>query len=338
MTFGKAEKPVKRSGQLRRDRRQAVSARPGDSTAATAPTSRKPTPLVARKPSQGASAQPRRKVVYKVAANGVETRLPAIPLMRFSWQWVSGILTIALFLLVIFLVNSPMFRVHSLTVSGLTRYTTDEFQPLVKGRKTSIFLFDTSAVMHSLRLVYPELIDPQISISMPNQVLVSAGEREPIILWQANGSSYWIDAEGVILQTRGELTGLLTVQSDVAPPLARISNTPTSVIDYARMIIERQSGSLTNEDLIDYINPDALTAIIEMSALLPAGGSLIYDPISGMGWRDPRGWEVYFGTDLSNIDFKQVEYETILARLVEMGISPAMISVEHIDAPYYRME
>jgi hypothetical protein len=104
------------------------------------------------------------------------------------------------------------------------------------------------------------------------------------------------------------------------------------------MIIERQSGNLTSEELIDLISPDTLNAIIEMSAILPAGGSLVYNPISGMGWRDPRGWEVFFGTDLSNIDFKQVEYETILARLVEMGVSPAMISVEHIDAPYYRME
>lgn len=338
MTFGKADKPVKRSGQLRRDRRQAASTRPGESTAAAAPAAKKPTPIVARKSNQGASAQPKRKVVYKVNANGVETRLPAIPLMRFSWQWISGILTIGLFLVVIILVNSPIFQVHSLSVDGLTRYTSDEFQPLIKGRKTSIFIFDTSAVMHSLRLVYPELIDPQISISMPNQVLVSATERDPIILWQANGSSYWIDAEGVILEPRGEVTGLLTVQSTVAPPLARLSNTPTSVIDYARMIIERQSGSLTNEELVDYISPDALNAVIEMSTILPAGGSLVYDPISGMGWRDPRGWQVFFGTDLSNIDFKQVEYETILARLVELGVSPAMISVEHVDAPYYRME
>lgn len=338
MKFGKSEKPVERSGQLRQSRRQSASTRPGDSAASAAPAARKPTPVVARKPSSGASAQSPRKVVYKVNANGVETRLPAIPFLRFSWQWVSGILAIGLFLLVVFLVNSPMFRIHSLTVNGLTRYTSDEFQPLVKGRKVSIFLFDTNTVLHSLRLVYPELIDPQISISMPNQVLVSAGEREPVILWQSNGISYWIDAEGVLLQPRGEVPGLLTVQSSVAPPLARMDNTPSSVIDYARMIIERQSGSLTNEELIDYISPDALNAVIEMSAILPVGGSLVYDPISGMGWRDPRGWEVYFGTDLSNINFKQVEYETILARLVEMGITPAMISVEHVDAPYFRME
>jgi len=88
----------------------------------------------------------------------------------------------------------------------------------------------------------------------------------------------------------------------------------------------------------DHIDKGTLGALIELSTILPAGGSLVYDPISGMGWRDPGGWEVYFGTDLSNIDLKQVEYQTILARLMETGVTPAMISVEHIDAPYFRME
>jgi cell division septal protein FtsQ len=336
MTIGKSVKPVAREGQLRQKPRQSASTRPDSSTNTS---SRKVTPVSTRKGArEGVSAQTRRKVVYKVNANGVETRLPALPFLRFSWQWISGILAILLFLLVIFMVNSPMFRVRELTVSGLTRYTSKEFQPLVKNQKTSIFLFNTDAVMHSLRLVYPELINPQISISMPNQVLVSATERQPIILWQTGGKSYWIDAEGVVMDKRGDLPGLLTVTSSVNPPMARINNKPSSVIDYARMIIERQTGNPTTEELVNYVSPDALQAIITMSTILPEGGSLVYDPISGMGWRDPGGWEVYFGTDLSNMNFKQVEYQTILARIFEMGSTPVMISVEHVDAPYIRVE
>ena len=344
MTVVKGEKPVERTGQPRQKRQQSGSTRTGTSSKAGPSSTRKATPVVTRKTAQGTrsrdgvAAQTRRKVVYKVGANGVETRLPAIPLLRFSWQWISGILTILLFLVVIFMINSPMFKVRTLTVNGLTRYTPEEFQPLIKNRKTSIFLFNTDAVMHSLRLVYPELVDPQMSINMPNQVIVSASERQPIILWQAGGTEYWIDAEGVVMEKRGDVPGLLTIQSPVAPPLSRVNTKPSSVVDYARMIIERQSGNLSSAELLNHISPDALNAIIEMSAIIPAGGSLVYDPISGMGWRDPGGWEVYFGTDLTNIDFKQVEYQTILARLVEMGVTPAMISVEHIDAPYFRME
>jgi hypothetical protein len=75
-----------------------------------------------------------------------------------------------------------------------------------------------------------------------------------------------------------------------------------------------------------------------MNAHIPEGAALIYDPISGMGWRDPGGWEVYFGNDLSNVALKQVMYQAILERLEAVGVSPVMISVVHVDAPYYRTE
>lgn len=344
MTGMKVERPMDRFDSLRRKHQQTDSTRQGSSPATAPAVTRKVSPVVTSKSNQdtrtrvGVTPQSKRKVVYKVGANGVETRLPALPYLRFSWQWISGLMTILLFLLVIIMINSPMFRVNTLSINGLSRYTPEEFQPLIENRKTSIFLFNTNPVMNSLRIVFPELVDPQINISMPNEVLVSASERQPIILWQAGSTPYWIDEKGVVMVQRGEVPGLLTVQSSVTPPLTKMNADPVSIVDYARMIIERQSGGLTNDELVNHINPETLNAIIEMNKIIPAGGSLVYDPISGMGWRDPGGWEVYFGTDLTNIDFKQVEYQTILAKLVEMGVTPAMISVEHIDAPYFRME
>lgn len=344
MSVMKEEKPLPRSGKLREKREPSVQPRRGSSPSSAAGSSPKISPVITRQADrqprvrESAPGQPRRKVVYKVGANGVETRLLAIPILRFSWQWISGILAVLLFLFTIVLINSKIFKVRALIVDGLSRYSEEEFQPLIKGRKTSLFLFNTNEVMQSLSLVYPELQDPQIRIDLPNQVIISAGERQPIILWQANDGAYWIDAEGVVMEKRGEVEGLLYIESPVTPPLAVPKSDSISVVDYARMVIERKAGSLTNEELVDRISPDVLNAIIDMSAIIPSGASLVYDPISGMGWRDPGGWAVFFGTDLSNIDFKQVEYQTILAKLNEMGVTPAMISVEHIDSPYFRME
>ncbi len=344
MSAVKEEKLLPRSGKLREKRSQ--SGQPRQHSSSTSKTGAHPqvSPIITRKADRPAGAreaatgQPRRKVVYKVGANGVETRLPAIPILHFSWQWISGILAVLLFLFTIILINSKIFKVRALKVEGLTRYAEEEFQPLIKGRKTSLFLFNTNEVMKSLSLVYPELQDPQITIDMPNQVIISAGERQPIIHWQAGDGAYWIDAEGVVMAKRGEIEGLLYIESPVAPPLSETKNKPVSAVDYARMVIERKTGSLTNEELVDRISNDVLQAIIHMSAIIPEGASLVFNPISGMGWRDPGGWEVFFGTDLSNIDFKQVEYQTILAKLVELGVTPAMISVEHVDSPYFRME
>jgi len=344
MSAVKEEKLVARSGKLREKRTLSGQPRQRSSSPSNSGGSAKVSPVITRKTDRQAGAreaatgQPRRKVVYKVGADGVETRLPAIPILHFSWQWISGLLAVLLFLFTIILINSKIFRVRSLKVEGLTRYAAEEFQPLIKGRKTSLFLFNTNEVMQSFSLVYPELQDPQISIDMPNQVIISAAERQPIILWQASDGAYWIDAEGVVMAKRGEIDGLLFIESPVAPPLAVTKNQSISAVDYARMVIERKAGYLTSEDLVDRINGEVLQAIIEMSAILPEGASLVFDPIAGMGWRDSGGWEVFFGTDLSNIDLKQTEYQTILAKLVELGVAPAMISVEHVDSPYFRME
>jgi len=57
-----------------------------------------------------------------------------------------------------------------------------------------------------------------------------------------------------------------------------------------------------------------------------------------MGWRDPGGWRVYFGNDLSNIEFKKVEYQTIMDELTKRGIKPTMVSIENEDAPYFRID
>ena len=50
------------------------------------------------------------------------------------------------------------------------------------------------------------------------------------------------------------------------------------------------------------------------------------------------GWDVYVGTDLSNFDQKFALYQSISEQLAGQGITPALISVEFVNAPYYRLE
>jgi len=337
MSVLKGEQSVSRQATSREKPGSVIRRRTASSDAGTSPS----TPRGIRKPASSVgegTGRPRRKVVYRVAANGVETRLPAIPILHFSWQWVSGMIAVLLLLFTILLINSPMFRVNTLTIQGLTRYSQDEFKPLLKGRKTSIFLFNRENLRSALLLSHPELVNPQVDIAMPNQVVVTAVEREPILQWVANGQTYWVDEEGVILEPRGEAGNLIFVESPVSPPLAKQQIKDPSIVDYARLWIEKKVSAMNNQAVLDQMDAATLKAVIGMNAILPDGASLVYDPVAGMGWRDPGGWEVYFGTDLSNVEFKLVEYQTILARLNEIGLTPAMISVEHVDSPYFRTE
>lgn len=287
---------------------------------------------------QNTSTQPRRKVIYTVGANGVETRMPALPIIQFNWQMVSGFLTIGCIILVILLTNLSMFEIKTVNVEGFQRVTPAELQAVLQNNSGSVFTLDRTKALNTISVAFPELKNIRIRISMPDGINVSADERQPILAWKTGDQLVWIDADGVIMQPRGDVGTLLTVESGATPPLTKSEEKIDSVVDYAEMVIEQKSAPLTPEESIKYLDPGVLKIAIDMSALMPQGSTLAYDPISGMGWNDPGGWKVYFGNDLENFQFKQVEYQAIMQQLSNQGITPVMVSVKHVDSPYYRTE
>jgi len=115
-------------------------------------------------------------------------------------------------------------------------------------------------------------------------------------------------------------------------------DTTEGMLDYARLALANQSAQTSDEFVIPQIDPNVLNAAIELAGRLPEGATLVYDPTDGMGWIDPRGWKVYFGIDLSDLQVKEAEYQVIVDHLTQQGITPVMISVEFPHAPYYRTE
>jgi hypothetical protein len=51
---------------------------------------------------------------------------------------------------------------------------------------------------------------------------------------------------------------------------------------------------------------------------------------------DPNGWQVYIGKDLNQFEAKMATYQAIISELESRGIRPTLVSVEHLDAPFYR--
>ena len=78
--------------------------------------------------------------------------------------------------------------------------------------------------------------------------------------------------------------------------------------------------------------------VLSLIEYVPEGGYLQYDPQYGLGWQDPQGWLVYFGQDITNIEVKLAEYQSIVAELQQKGLYPALISLEYLHAPFYRLE
>jgi hypothetical protein len=105
---------------------------------------------------------------------------------------------------------------------------------------------------------------------------------------------------------------------------------PTESIDTA--------DSTTTVEQTEFIEPLMIKAITELIALAPQGASISYDPSYGLGWSDPRNWQVYFGENTENISKKLMIYQAIVDKLTLEGIQPTMISVEYLEAPFYRTQ
>ena len=277
-----------------------------------------------------------RKVHYAQAGNGVEIRMPSLPSVPFSWQMVSVFLAVAVLILVILFTTLDTFQVKYVEVTGNTRVAAADIQAVVDNNNRSIFTLDRKKTINAILTAFPELTDIRLRVSFPNTVVLKVTERQPILAWNSAESTQWVDAEGVVMPARGDGGTLLVIQSSAAVPVLITAE------DLAAAAAAAENPDAKVEEnsrpKIDYIDPEVLQTAISLGAQLPEGASLVYDPISGLGWQDSRGWQVYFGLDLSNIQFKLSEYQAIVDRLAALGINPSLVSVEHIDAPYYRTE
>ena len=85
-------------------------------------------------------------------------------------------------------------------------------------------------------------------------------------------------------------------------------------------------------------NPAVLDAAHALSQKLPPETVITYRHDNGLGWTDPGGWQVYIGKDLNKLEEKFGMYQSIASYLASQGLQPVLVSVEHLNAPYYRLE
>jgi len=283
------------------------------------------------------AASPRR-VQYKVADNGVETRMLTMPSLHFNWQWVSGVMALLLVVVALMLTNLTVFQVNSIGVDGLQRLTAEDIAPVIKEHAGSIFTIDRSELVEAISFAFPELIVKRLHTALPSAIKITVTERQPILSWTTGDSTMWVDSDGVVFPPRGDAGAILYVVSDDAMPVTRTTPIASDPLDYLNIALDRAEKKLTPEEALKHMDPTVLKAALDFGTQMPEGSTLVYDKVSGLGWKDSRGWLVYFGSSLGNMAFKQAEYQAIVDRLSALGITPTTISVEYVDAPYYRTE
>ncbi len=264
--------------------------------------------------------------------SGTELRLPSLPMLWPGWRLLSALIAMAAMFGIYSMTNSTFFRLETIQINGLQRISPEEVSDTIDLSGVSIVEVTPQEVASKLSETYPELIDVTVDVALPSFVTINASERQPVVIWQKGDQIQWIDEEGVIFPPRGDAGPLVRIHSDDDLPMNIVLVDPETVE-------EDQTG----EKAIPVTGPrtveaSLLTAAQGLYEKLPPDTAILYNNRDGLGWTDPQGWQVFIGNDLEDFEAKFSVYQKLVEHFNMQGIQPVLVSVEHLDAPFYRLE
>lgn len=160
-------------------------------------------------------------------------------------------------------------------------------------------------------LEIPAIAGAEISIGLPDTVVITVEEREPILVWRVGERAFLVDATGKLFAER----------ADPAPP---------SVADLPVVTDERtRSRSLRVTDAIDAVDLDAASRLASLTPAQlgsSAGGLAVeIDDQYGFVIRSiPKGWRAQFGsygTSMRTPDLIPAQVQVLTALFAEVGES-----------------
>jgi len=307
---------MERTKRSRADKRKAPG-NPSDSRQSSASVSSRRMPPVLSRSEIGMNTiavegrpAPRRRVDVPLSTPGAEIRLPSMPQVSNKWRILSGVLTVGLLMGLILLTQAALFQVRDVQVQGLERFTEGEIARAINITGSSIFFINPGSIKQDLQITYPGLSEIEVNVSWPANVLISLEERYPVLAWNWDGHVRWVDRNGVAFEPHDEGLDVVQVKSKMLPP--------------------------TIKDR--FVDPRLVDAVAALGPYIPEDVDMIFDPVHGLGWRDPRGWISYFGFNDDDAVKKMTVDLALVDYLEGKSITPEIINVEFLESPYFRME
>jgi Cell division septal protein len=293
-------------------------------------------PVVQPRAGAARSSHPRSAVPSSEEFAAVKRRL------KPGWRLLSLALVGVFSYLLFTAWRSPDYRVSSIRIEGLQHLTQEEVLAKVNVLGQHIFAVQPQEIQSAIAAAFPELRDIKVRVSLPAGVTISVVERQPMFIWQMKNSVMWIDTEGYLIPARGASPDLLTISAD-SLPVYQLEKDLSGEESTLKIIQDKSIDKPGLSDLTffaqsKHIDSSLLLGILQLNAWMPAEKTLLYQKQRGLGWADARGWDVFVGRKLENINDKMVMYETIVRNLESQGINPSMVSVEFLNAPYYRVD
>lgn len=243
-----------------------------------------------------------------------------IPKLAFGPRWVSAVLMVLCVVGLYVITNDSYFTVSSASVLGNNRVSAEEISHAMGAMGKPAALLSPTEIEYNILTAFPDIATAHIDINLPADVVVTVTERQPVAAWQQDGQIVWVDAQGYAFPPRGLVEGLVTISAVGTPP------GPAN------------PDALHPTGAHPFLNAEMAAALLTISPRVPQGSALVYDSRYGLGWSDPRGWQVYFGHTHGDVNTKTQIYQTMVDYLSKQGITPKLISVEYPNAPFYRTE
>jgi len=279
-------------------------------------------PRTARDKAARPSVKKPRRQHYDIAFSmgRADVRTPGIAIPQFGTRLLSALLCAALIFGLYTLFTSPTFKVNGAEISGNQRLGEDEINAALQIIGQPIFMAIPAQIAANMLADYPDLSSAEVHVVFPNRIIVSVAERIPLIAWYQDGTMAWIDAQGVAFPPRGQAPGnLISVVANGNPPPIQLDP-------------EQVAGQTP-----PFLDPAMVQVICTLNPYIPGGAPMIYDTTYGLGWQDTRGWQVYFGQNTDDIPMKLKIYQAIVDTFTNKGIRATLISVEYLNAPFYRV-
>lgn len=245
---------------------------------------------------------------------GDPVALPALPSLPFGWRWISFSVALLAGALFLHLYAAAEFQVDGLDLIGANLVPGEEILDAAGVHGLSAFLIDPQTVKSRVEAI-SGVESVQVSVDWPGRVTVVMTERVPVLLWLQGEKRAWVDRHGRVFEARAEQAGLL----------------PIAVDDAGIPLGESEDDAVPAASVPE----DVVAGALQLKALRPNIELLHYDSLHGLSYQDGRGWRGYFGTG-GNMDVKLKVYETLVDQLLARQIRPAVVSVENVDAAYYR--
>jgi cell division septal protein FtsQ len=223
-----------------------------------------------------------------------------------SWRAISALIAAAMIGILVWMFTADEFYIQSVRVTGLNTLSARDVARLAGIERLHLFWVDPAQVEQTL-LTSPVIASARVTVEMPPEgVHIVIQEREPALVWEQGGESVWVDVGGRVMEQRQERSGLLRI---VADPLVEGEAPPA-------------------------LDLDIVTGALQLSQLIPNLSTLRYHPDKGLGYNDPRGWEVWFGAG-TDMPQKVIVYDAVVADLARRGIVFRELNVTDPDQPVY---